>query len=181
MLPGFGGTAEQPILVALEKALATRGLSSLRAALPQGRPSPGLEREVDLARTLVESDAAIVACAGRSFGGRVLARLAIERPPRALLLLGYPVRSQAGERRLEDESVLARLSCPTLIVQGARDPLGPIRTFSRLAATNHSLRLEVIPGATHSFDRGERRAIATAAEWLAGVLASTAGPASPGA
>jgi predicted alpha/beta-hydrolase family hydrolase len=170
MLPGFGGTADQPILVELEAALADRGLRALRASLPAGRPSPGLGREVDLARALGRSDPAIVAYAGRSFGGRVLARLALEVPPRALVLLGFPVRSQTGIRRLDDEAVLQRLRCPTLVVQGARDPLGPVRTLSRLATTNSSLLLEVIPGATHTFGQGQRRAVATAADWLARVL-----------
>ena len=114
-----------------------------------------------------------MAYAGRSFGGRVLARLALEAPPRALVLLGFPVRSQTGTRRLEDEAVLQRLGCPTLVVQGARDPLGPIRTLARLAAGNPSLELEVISGATHAFGRGQRRAVATAAHWLARILASS--------
>jgi len=172
MLPGFGGGPGQPILVALEQALRLEGLESMRAALPPGRPSPGLVREVDAARSWIHSDPGILAYAGRSFGGRVLARLALESAPRALLLLGFPVRSQAGTPRPEDEAVLERLSCPTLIVQGARDPLGPIRTFRRLAASNRMLQLRVIPGATHSFGRGESRAIQLAAEWLRGALAS---------
>jgi predicted alpha/beta-hydrolase family hydrolase len=174
MLPGFGGTADQPILVELEAALANHGLQALRASLPPGRPSPGLEREVSLARALGQSDPAIIAYAGRSFGGRVLARLALEVPPRALVLLGFPIRSQTGNRRREDEDVLRGLGCPTLVVQGARDPLGPVRTFTRIAATNPSLVLEVIPGATHAFARGQRRAVTTAADWLAQVLCARA-------
>jgi len=170
MLPGFSGTADQPILLELEEALAVRGLQGLRASLPPGRPSPGFGRELDLVQKLARSDPAIVAYAGRSFGGRVLARLALDVPPRALVLLGFPVRSQAGTRRAEDEGVLQRLACPTLIVQGARDPLGPVRTLARLAATNPVLRLEVIPGATHAFGRGQRRAVATAADWLVEIL-----------
>jgi predicted alpha/beta-hydrolase family hydrolase len=166
MLPGFGGRADQPVLVALEEALRARGVSAIRAALNRGRPSPGLAEEVSQARTWVRADPEITAYAGRSFGGRVLARLALEAPPRALVLLGFPVRSQAGQRRLEDERVLETLGCPTLVVQGSADPLGPVRTLERLAAKNPRLELTVLRGATHAFGRHERSAVAPAADWL---------------
>jgi predicted alpha/beta-hydrolase family hydrolase len=167
MLPGFGGGADQPVLLALEQELRPRGLSAVRTSLTRGRASPHLALEVEQARNVLRSAPSIAAFAGRSFGGRVLARLALEIRPRALVLLGFPVRSAAGRRRVEDEQVLAALPCPTLIVQGARDPLGPVRTLERLAAGNARLELEVLPGATHSFGRQERRAVETAADWLA--------------
>ena len=170
LLPGFGGRPDQPILVALERALRARGLSALRGSLARGGPSAGLELEVGQARTLARADPAIAAYAGRSFGGRVLARLALETAPRALVLLGFPVRSAAGRRRPADEAVLVQLTCPTLLVQGAADPLGPIRTLQRLAARTPWLELEVIAGATHAFGRRESRAIEVAADWLAARL-----------
>ena len=168
MLPGFGGGVDQPLLVALERALGSRGVGATRAALTRGRPSPGLAREVAEARACVDGDPEISAYAGRSFGGRVLARLALETTPGALVLLGFPVRSASGQRRLEDERVLEMLTCPTLVVQGAADPLGPVRTLERLAGRNARLELTVLPGATHSFGRREREAVETAADWLAG-------------
>jgi pimeloyl-ACP methyl ester carboxylesterase len=170
MLPGFGGHADQPILVQLDQALCRVGLSATRVALPPGRPSPGLEREVAMAREIAGADPTVVAYAGRSFGGRVLARLAVESSPRALVLLGFPLRSATGTRRPEDEAVLARLTCPTLVVQGAADPLGPVRMLKRLSARNPRLELEVIAGASHAFGRGQRQAVETAASWLARVL-----------
>jgi pimeloyl-ACP methyl ester carboxylesterase len=167
MLPGFGGRADQPILVQLEAAIRPLGLSGLRASLPRARPSPGFEREVETARILGRSAPRIVAYVGRSFGGRVLARLALESRPRALVLLGFPVRSQEGRRRHADEAVLEQLCCPTLIVQGSKDPLGPVRTFERLAEKNRWLELEVIPNATHTFGRSQKQAVMAAAGWLA--------------
>jgi predicted alpha/beta-hydrolase family hydrolase len=175
MLPGFGGGADQPVLVALERALRTHGLGATRAALSRGRPSAGLAREVAEARALADADPEIFAYAGRSFGGRVLARLALEAAPRALVLLGFPVRSGAGRRRLEDERVLEALACPTLVVQGAADPLGPVRTLERLAAKNARLELTVLAGATHSFGRREREAVEAAASWLAARMTAASG------
>ena len=170
MLPGFGGGADQPVLLGLEHALLSRGLGATRAAVRRGRPSDGLAREVAEARAHAAADPGISAYAGRSFGGRVLARLALQTTPRALVLLGFPVRSAAGRRRLEDERVLEALPCPTLVVQGAADPLGPVRTLERLAVRNPRLELTVLRGATHSFGRREREAVETAAEWLAARL-----------
>jgi len=170
MLPGFGGRADQPVLVHLEDALRERGISSLRGQLARGRPSPGLGAEVEQARALAQSDPGIGAYAGRSFGGRVLARLAVQTAPQALVLLGFPVRSAAGRRRPEDEAALAQLACPTLLIQGAADPLGPVRTLERLVAKNPRLELEVIAGAAHTFGRGERQAVTAAADWLAARL-----------
>jgi predicted alpha/beta-hydrolase family hydrolase len=170
MLPGFGGEASQPILVALDVALRERGISALRGSLRRGRPSPGLRQEVEDARRQMADGPAVSAYAGRSFGGRVLARLALEVTPRALVLLGFPLRSATGRSRPDDEAVLERLACPTLIVQGAADPLGPIRMLERLAGTNPRLELEVVRGASHAFGRHQRRAVEVAADWLAGRL-----------
>lgn len=167
MLPGFGGGADQPVLVRLERALRDRGVTALRAELPRGRPSPGLAREVEVARTLCPPDPTCSAYAGRSFGGRVLARLALHTRPRALLLLGFPVRSATGRRRPEDETVLEQLACPTLVVQGSADPLGPVRTFERLMQKNPLLELQIVRGATHAFGGREREALDSAADWLA--------------
>jgi len=173
MLPGFGGRADQPILVQLERELSRVGLSAVRVALRPGRPSPGLEDEVTMARTIAGADPTVIAYAGRSFGGRVLARLATQTSPRALVLLGFPLRSAAGKRRPEDEAILARLTCPTLVVQGATDPLGPVRMLERLAAENPRLELEVIAGAAHAFGRRQRQAVEAAASWLGRTLGMT--------
>ena len=170
MLPGFGGEASQPILVALDVALRERGIPALRGSLRRGRPSPGLRQEVEDARRQLAGAPAVSAYAGRSFGGRVLARVALEVTPRALVLLGFPVRSASGRSRLDDEAVLERLACPTLIVQGAADPLGPIRSSNVSQGTNPRLELEVVRGASHVFGRHQGRAVEVAADWLAGRL-----------
>lgn len=170
MLPGFGGAANQPILLELEDALRRRGVPSIRASVRQGRPSPGLRDEVDQVRSELARDATIGAYAGRSFGGRVLARLALDAVPRALVLLGFPIRSASGRRRPEDEAVLERLACPTLIVQGGADPLGPIRMLERLTVKNPRLELEIVRGASHAFGRHQQRAVEAAASWLTGHL-----------
>ena len=103
---------------------------------------------------------------GRSFGGRICAFLAQTEPPDALVVLGYPI-APPGRPRPKDESALAAITCPTLIVQGDQDDLGPLAVLERLAAVNPRLELAVIPGAKHSYGAEESRAVEAAVAWLA--------------
>ena len=119
--------------------------AALAGARPGGRRSPG--------PGACPPD--IFAYAGRSFGGRVLAAWRWRRRRGRWCSSASPsARRRAGVA--EDERVLEALTCPTLVVQGAADPLGPVRTLERLAARNARLELTVLAGATHSFGRRER-------------------------
>ncbi|MBK7865186.1 MAG: dienelactone hydrolase family protein [Archangiaceae bacterium] len=162
LVPGFNGTAAQPLLVRLARLLEQQGLSAKRVTLPRGRPSPGLALE---ARALQAhgGDAYV----GRSFGGRVCLRVPREVPR---VLLGFPVRP-VGRPRPDDEAALLGVRAPTLILQGAQDELGPLEVLEPLVAQNPQLTLEVIDGAGHGFGRHERRVLERAAEWLVKALA----------
>lgn len=159
LVPGFGGTASQPLLVRLSKLLAAQGFETKRVTLPRGRPSRGLAVEV----AALEQHGA-EAYVGRSFGGRVCARAAA-RVPR--VLLGFPVRPP-GRPRPEDEAALLALRSPTLILQGSEDELGPVEVLEGLCARNPALELEVIDGAGHAYGRHEKRVLERAAEWMVG-------------
>ncbi len=163
LLPGFGGRPSQPVLVRLARRLEALGYECVRLAPPRGRPTPGLEREVAWLEAQLDEAPGAVAVVGRSFGGRVGVRVA--RRLRALVLLGFPVRPPGRPRPL-DEAALAAARCPTLVVQGTKDPLGPLRVVRAAAAKNP--RVEVLPlaGATHAFGRHEARALDEAAAWL---------------
>lgn len=163
LLPGFGGRATQPLLVKLERRLVERGYACQRLAPPRGRPTPGLEREVAWLSAQLDGAAGPVAVVGRSFGGRLGVRVTDRLA--ALVLLGFPVRPP-GKRRPLDEAALASARCPTLVVQGTKDPLGPLRVVQGLAAKN--TRVEVLPvrGAAHGFGRHEATALDDAAAWL---------------
>ncbi len=157
LVPGFNGTARQPLLVRLSKLLEGQGVAAKRVTLPRGRPTPGLEAE---AAALARHEAA--GYVGRSFGGRVCIRLPA-RVPR--VLLGFPVRPP-GRPRPEDEAALLALQSPTLILQGSADELGPLDVLAPLCAQNRHLHLEVIDGAGHAFGRHEKRVLERAAQWL---------------
>ena len=60
--------------------------------------------------------------------------------------------------------------CPTLVVQGDTDELGPFAILERLAANNPRIDLVRIAGAGHDFGAREPEAVAAAARWLDSVL-----------
>lgn len=133
------------------------------------RPSAGYRTELDaLRRARDELRAAHdgpFALVGRSFGGRMCAFLAAEEPPDALVVVGHPI-APPGRQRPRDEEALAGVRCPTLIVQGDRDELGPLSLIQRIAAANPLIDLVTIAGAGHDLGTHEREAVEHVARWL---------------
>ena len=62
------------------------------------------------------------------------------------------------------------MRCPTLIVQGQRDELGPLTVLKRIALVNPLIDLAVIEGAGHDFGAKESEAVEQAARWLDATL-----------
>ncbi len=169
LLPGFGGAAEQPILVKFSTRLEALGFSCRRRAPKRGKLTPGLELETAwLSKVLAEVPGPHVVV-GRSFGGRVCVRLGKRELVSACVLLGFPVRPPGKPRPL-DEAALLEVTVPTLIVQGDDDELGPLKVLDRLVKRNRLLELHVLEGAGHSFGRQEAAALEYAAAWADRVL-----------
>ena len=179
LVPGYRGTVRQRLILTLGERLAAAGLATKAISLvTSSRPSPGYRTEISAIRAAREelraSHPGPVALVGRSFGGRICAFLAAEDPPDALAIVGHPV-SPPGRPRPRDEAALASLRCPTLIVQGDRDELGPIAVLQRIAAGNPLIDVVVIAGAGHELTSAqEREAADHVARWLDAAL-----PASP--
>lgn len=171
LAPGYGGGASQPILVALARELAALDIVSrpLAFASRGRRPSRGYEAELAdlrIARDALRDDGATrIALVGRSFGGRMCAFLAAREPPDALVVLGHPI-APPRRPRPDDEAALAAIGCPTLVIQGDRDELGPLAVLERIAGANPRIDLVVLPDTGHDFGPREREAIAHAARWL---------------
>lgn len=162
LVPGFNGTAQQPLLVKLKRALAEHGVAAKAITLKGGRPTPELLPEIAQLRKAAKGAEALI---GRSFGGRVCARLAVAEPPKALVLLGFPIRPPGRPRPL-DEAALRALTCPTLILQGADDALGDPAVLRQVSKGNPAIAIEVIDGAGHAFGKHESAVIARAAAWV---------------
>jgi pimeloyl-ACP methyl ester carboxylesterase len=60
--------------------------------------------------------------------------------------------------------------CPTLIVQGDRDRLGPVAVLQRIAAQNPHVELVVLAGVGHQFAARQTEGLRRAAEWLVTTL-----------
>ena len=63
------------------------------------------------------------------------------------------------------------MRCPTLVVQGDRDELGPLAVVQRIAAGNPLIDIVVIAGAGHELGAHEREAARHVARWLETTLA----------
>jgi len=175
LAPGYGGTAEQPLLKKLAARLEADGIATARITFSTTRPSRGYvteKQELRAARDeLVARAGGPVALVGRSYGGRMCAFLAAEEPPDALVVLGHPI-APPRRPRPADEAALLGLTCPTLVVQGDHDDLGPLAVLERIAGQNPRIDLVVLRGAGHGYGRQEGAAIDAAARWLTTVLRS---------
>ena len=58
------------------------------------------------------------------------------------------------------------MRCPTLIVQGERDRLGPLNVLQRIAAANPLIELYVLRGVGHQFGPRQAEGLERAATWL---------------
>jgi predicted alpha/beta-hydrolase family hydrolase len=175
LAPGYGGTAKQPILRKLARALAGFGIRSRAVTFStQGsRPSSRYERELADLRAardaLRGAGSDRIALVGRSFGGRMCVFLAELEPPDALVIVGHPI-SPPGRPRPRDEAALEGITCPTLIVQGEHDELGPMAVLERIAGRNPRIDLVPIADERHDLGRSEGDAAAIAARWLDSIL-----------
>jgi predicted alpha/beta-hydrolase family hydrolase len=169
LAPGYGGTGEQPIVRAMAQRLEAAGIQARPVSYSRARPGGDLAPELDDVRrardALLESGIERVALVGRSFGGRVCTRLAAVEPPVALVVLGHPI-SPRGRPRPDDEAALAAVSCPTLIVQGDRDALGPLEVLQRIAAKNKAIELYVLRNTGHQFAARQSEGLDHAVAWL---------------
>jgi predicted alpha/beta-hydrolase family hydrolase len=175
LAPGYGGSADQPILRAMAALLEARGIVALRIGFSRSRPTEDFAPELDelrIARDLLRKEGLQkLALVGRSFGGRMCTRLAAVEPPEALVLLGHPI-SPPNRPRPTDEAALSAVRCPTLIVQGAQDRLGPLDVLERIAKQNSRLEMVVLAGVGHQFGKRQAEALERAAIWLETQLGS---------
>jgi predicted alpha/beta-hydrolase family hydrolase len=174
LAPGYGGTAAQPILRALGIRLRSYGIAvhAITFRTRGTRPSREYARELEDLRSARDELRAThdkVALVGRSFGGRMCAFLAAAEPPDALAILGHPI-SPPDRPRPADEDALQGIRCPTLVVQGERDELGPVAVLRRIALVNPLLDIVVVAGAGHDFGAKESEAVEHAARWLDATL-----------
>jgi predicted alpha/beta-hydrolase family hydrolase len=135
---GAGAGMTSPFLAAIAAALTERGIATLRFefAYMAGRRAGGGKKPPPRAERLMDEYVAAARAApkgvplligGKSMGGRVASLVAEPLFGKGLIAglicLGYPFHPPNKPAQLRTAH-LKDLTCPTLIVQGERDPFG---------------------------------------------------------
>lgn len=153
---GAGGGVSAPDLVAASNAARSVGLSVALVEQPYrvaGRRSPPPAAQLDAAWTSVvgrlreDQFAGLrLIAGGRSSGARVACRTAAATGAAGVLCLAFPLRPprRSGPPAPSRLPELEAVPCPSLVVQGERDPFGipppaPNRTVARVRG-DHSLK-----------------------------------------
>jgi len=164
---GAGGGMKSGFLEQMARRLATRGIGTFRWQFPymeQRRPRTdppavamrAVRAAVDAAIGVMREErrALAMVAGGKSFGGRMTAYAAAEKPlphVRGLAFLGFPLhppKSPSTDRW----QPMTGLSLPTLFLQGTRDALADLTLLRPLVeALERPATLHVIEGADHSF------------------------------
>lgn len=138
---GAGAGYDSPFMAQMAERLGSRGVRvarfefaymAARRATGKRRPAPKAELLDGEYRAAVDAAAAVapgtrIAIGGKSMGGRVASQVAgalhAEGRIAGLVCLGYPFHPPKLPEKLRTAH-LAEMRCPTLIVQGERDPFG---------------------------------------------------------
>lgn len=161
--PMYGGEMNHPVVVAIARKLAERGLWALRfnfrgAGDSEGTAGEGLEAAGDIGAALAFLDREVgggrgLAVAGYSFGATIaLVNAAREQPSpaRALALVGLPVRFPG--LRLPNLMLIKERGLPVLAVSGEADEFGPPQLVAKaLAPLGAGVRVATLAGADHSY------------------------------
>jgi len=154
---GAGAGARHPFLEGIAKALAAKGIATLRYEFPymaagkkRPDPQPVLTATVRAAVELAAKEGLPLLAGGKSMGGRMTTLAAAEGglPAKGIVLLGFPLHP-AGKPSTERAAHLARVAQPTLFVQGTRDKLGGLDMLRPVLPPKATLH--VVEGADHGF------------------------------
>ncbi len=155
---GAGAPMDTPFMNQIAEGVAAAGFRVLRFEFPYmaGRRTGGSKRPPDRQPILLESWRNAIAAAaadralvigGKSMGGRMASLVADESGVDGLICLGYPFHPPGKPDKLRTEH-LEGIICPTLILQGERDPFGT-RTEVESYRLSEAITLEWIPDGNH--------------------------------
>jgi predicted alpha/beta-hydrolase family hydrolase len=156
---GAGAGQTHPFMVAFAEALAARGIDVVTfdfLYVAAGRRAPDRNDKLEacwraaLALGRDEWSGRLPFIGGKSMGGRIASQLAAAGDGCAgLVCLGYPLHPPKQPEKLRTAH-LPRLTVPTLVVQGQRDPFG---TPEELRAHFPAAAAIVGLAGGHSFDQ----------------------------
>lgn len=162
---GAGAGMQHPFMAALARALAARGVATLRFQFPfvergAHRPDPPELAQATVRAAVAAATARLPAlpwfAGGKSFGGRMgsQAQAALPLPGvRGLVFAGFPLHP-AGRPGLARATHLQQVHVPMLFLQGTRDalaelpllrealaPLGPLATLHEVDDADHAFHV----------------------------------------
>lgn len=165
---GAGSDCDAPLLVALAKTFAERGVATLRCDLPYRQLRPkgpprssaaedqaGLRSAVDVMRKRFAAPAFM---GGVSYGGRMATMLGASAPELSdgLLVLSYPLHAPGKPQRLRIAH-LPKIRKPALFVSGDKDAFGSPEelrgAIAQIAAKTSYISVE---GAGHDLGFGRK-------------------------
>jgi predicted alpha/beta-hydrolase family hydrolase len=161
---GAGGAMDTQWMEAITQALSDEGLQVIRfefdymasrRTYSKRRPPPRAELLQDEFKAVVSQigKQRSLVIGGKSMGGRVASMIADELYKQGmivgLLCLGYPFHPTGKPEKLRTVH-LAKLSTPTLICQGTRDPFGSQAEVAGYELSN-AIRLNWLDDGDHGF------------------------------
>lgn len=178
---GAGADMNHRFMKALAKALADRGIGTLRYNFPymekkKGRPDPPAIAEktvavvIEKARELYPQ--VLLLAGGKSFGGRMTSQYVSKNPPSSLtgiVFYGFPLHP-AGNPSTDRAVHLQSIHLPMLFLQGTRDTLADLSLIKQITSDLPAAKLKLFEGADHSFSIGKKELTVELAEatgeWL---------------
>lgn len=160
---GAGAGMKHPFLEALSRELGAAGIATLRYQFPYMENRRRVPDSPAILTAAVRSAVAKAAelcpklpllAGGKSMGGRMTSTAASEEPlagVRGIVFFGFPLHppNRPGTKRAEH---LARVTLPTLFLQGTRDTLADLNLLRPICAElGARATLHVIETADHSF------------------------------
>jgi uncharacterized protein len=160
---GAGAGMAHPFMGAIAKALAERGIATLRYQFPymergSKRPDTPKLAHATVRAAVAEASRRLPEIAlfagGKSFGGRMTSQAQAASPlagVRGLVFVGFPLHP-AGRPSDERAKHLFDVQIPMLFLQGSRDQLADLSLLQPLAAKlSARATLKVFQDADHSF------------------------------
>lgn len=182
---GAGAGMEHAFMEDLSRALAARGIATLRYQFPYAEngvrrpdPAPVLEETV---RSAVAEGGRLAAdlpifAGGKSMGGRMTSRAAATGAGlavRGIVFFGFPLHAAGKPPGVERAEHLPLVGAPMLFLQGTRDALADLDLMKAVCGGLPSATLHVVEGADHGFHclRSSGRTDGLVLEELAAVTA----------
>lgn len=182
---GAGAGMNHDFMVTLAKALANKGIATIRFNFPYMENKKGRPDVPAVAHQTI--DAAIIKAqklfpklslfvSGKSFGGRMTSQYMSANPNdkvKGIIFYGFPLHAP-GKPSIDRADHLKDVRSPMLFLTGSRDEFATWKLIAKVCSKLPLAKLTKIDGANHGFKAGKRDVISELAEltnkWVEEIL-----------